>query len=359
LTQQAINEGHEIANHAVRHQDGSEWSVAQWRTELTEFNQAVEANLFEPMIEFNEGSPEAVFPRWRAVAEDGEVGAACQADGDCTSGICLPVSNTHSFCSARCNSNLPCANGTVCGAPTWNESTDRCVPMPELPIVYQGETLFDENGNPNLESSILRPYHVVGFRAPQLGNNAALYDVLTELNYAYDTSQVLPIGPPQRTRRSGRTFETIYQFGLMRNPGSLTIPMDYNYSVNNGTGERMISDYRQSILDGYNARERQPWNIGHHFALWQNGAYWQAMQDAFEFAAQGCPDAQGQLRCEETEFPTFQQLASNLDSINRGAADSFEEDIFDITDGQEGLDPTEFLGTDRDCHDEEMCPDAQ
>ncbi|MEM6709308.1 MAG: hypothetical protein AAF648_11030, partial [Pseudomonadota bacterium] len=32
LTQQALNEGHEIANHAVLHQDGSGWSADRWRT---------------------------------------------------------------------------------------------------------------------------------------------------------------------------------------------------------------------------------------------------------------------------------------------------------------------------------------
>lgn len=359
LTQQALNEGHEIANHSVRHQDGSDWSVEQWRTELNEFHQLVQANLFEPMIEYNEGEPEAVFPRWRPVpgVEAGEVGATCEADGDCDSGICLAVSNNRSFCSARCNRHNPCPDGTACGAPTWNESTDRCVPLPEFPVEYNEQVLFDAEGNANVAHPDLTPIQLVGFRAPQLGQNAALFEVLTELNYLYDTSQVLPIGPPQRTVRSGRTFEELYQFGLMRNPGSLTIPMDYNYKVNNGSGERMTSDYRQSILDAYIERDRQPWNIGHHFALWQNGAYWQAMQDAFEFAAQGCPDEAGEARCPDTEFPTFHQLATTLDGINRDRADSFDEDIFELPEGEEGLDPSELGGRDEDCHSEEECPD--
>lgn len=42
LTQQALNEGHEIANHSVRHLDGGMWTEAQWRTELGEFEQLVQ-----------------------------------------------------------------------------------------------------------------------------------------------------------------------------------------------------------------------------------------------------------------------------------------------------------------------------
>ena len=49
LTQQAINEGHEIANHTVRHQDGSAWTAAQWRAELSEYQALVTRNLFQPV----------------------------------------------------------------------------------------------------------------------------------------------------------------------------------------------------------------------------------------------------------------------------------------------------------------------
>jgi hypothetical protein len=56
-----------------------------------------------------------------------------------------------------------------------------------------------------------------------------------------------------------------YRIGLMKNRGSLTIPMDYNYRVSNGSEARMNADHRKSIASAY-ARSRQPWNIGHHFA---------------------------------------------------------------------------------------------
>jgi hypothetical protein len=171
LVQQAINEGHEIGNHAVRHRDGTEWSYSQWRTELEEFDELVERNLFKPIHDPGVGP---VFPKWRPMpsAGPGEVGAACDSDGDCDSGICLPVSDRASFCSAGCNKYNPCANGTVCGAPDWNESLDRCVPMPEFPVYHNGEMLFDANGQANLAHPDLKPYRMTGFRAPQLGHNA-------------------------------------------------------------------------------------------------------------------------------------------------------------------------------------------
>jgi peptidoglycan/xylan/chitin deacetylase (PgdA/CDA1 family) len=337
LTQQVINEGHEVANHAVRHKDGTNWTAAQWRAELTEWQTLVEGNLFKPI---QTSATRWVFPNWQPVAgvAAGAVGAVCTADDECDSGSCLRVAAGQSFCTKPCNANKPCPSGTVCGAPDWQETTDVCVPKPQLPVDYQGEVLFDADGRPNLSHPALKPYKPIGFRAPELGHNAAMFDVLTELGYEYDTSQVISIGPPARVKMSGRTFPTIYEFGLMKNTGSATIPMDYNYYVNNKDGARMLADYRQSIVDAYVLRTKQPWNIGHHFSQWRNGEYWTAMKGAFEFAAQGCPDSAGTPRCPEIEFPTFAQLTTKLDDI-LGHADG--EDIFNLPDAPAGGPPPE------------------
>lgn len=338
LTQQAINEGHEVGNHTVRHQDGSEWSVGQWRDEIQEFHDVTDASLFNPIFDSLTG--EQVFPQWPDGSDvaEGAVGSICEANGDCDSGICLPVTADTSYCSARCNGNNPCPDGTVCGAPDWHTSTDRCIPMPDFPVEYQGEELFDAEGNANLDHPALTTYPIKGFRAPQLGHNRALFEVLDEFGYTYDTSKVLGVGPPQRVRQGGQTFENIYEFPLMRNPGSATIPMDYNYKYGDYSGERMLSDYRQSVLDAYQERGRQPWNIGHHFALWKRGAYWRAMQDTFEWAARGCPDDNGIEQCPETEFPTFGELNSIVDAINEDKSDDpgvETDDIFSEVDNPE------------------------
>lgn len=346
VMQQAINEGHEIANHTVRHQDGSEWTVEQWRSELGEFHDLVERNLFEPVLDA-QGVP--VFPRWRPMpsAQPGEVGASCQTSGDCASNMCLQMTPGQGFCSTGCNKNLPCANGTVCGAPDWNESQDRCLPMPEFPVVHDGEVLFDEAGVANVQSSQLESYPIIGFRAPQLGHNRPMFEVLEEIGYRYDTSKILRPGKPSRVH-SGRLFPSIYEFALMKNSGSATVPMDYNYKFNDVSGARMTEDYKKSVRDAY-ARGREPWNMGHHFSLWKGGAYWQAMKETFRYAAKGCPEG-GQLTCENVEFPTFVELADELDRMNRQDGGLFPAG-FDLF-GAPGIEePDTFMGEQGHGHD--------
>jgi peptidoglycan/xylan/chitin deacetylase (PgdA/CDA1 family) len=330
LTQQAINEGHEIGNHTVRHQDGSEWTEEQWRKEIQEFHDFTDNNLFKPLYDSLTG--EQIFPKWPDGTDvaDGAVGSICETDSECNSGICLPITADTSYCSQRCNSNNPCPDGSACGAPDWNTSRDVCVPLPEFPVEYQGEELFDADGYANLDHPALETYPIKGFRAPQLGHNSALFKVLTDFDYDYDTSKVLHTGPPQRVRHSGDTFDSLYEFALMRNSGSATIPMDYNYKYGDYSGDRMLQDYRQSVLDAYEVRGRQPWNIGHHFALWKRGAYWQAMQDVFEWSAKGCPDDDGRELCPETEFPTFGELAAIIDAINEDKSDDVSSESGDI-----------------------------
>ena len=326
LMQQALNEGHEIGNHSVRHQDGGAWSESQWREEFQEWHDLVEANLFKPVYEPGKG---AVFPDWQPMpgAAEGEVGAACATHDDCATGICLPVSDQASFCSATCNKNKPCGNGTVCGAPDWNQSKDLCVPMPAFPVEHDGEVLFDESGRPNLSHSALQPYQVIGFRAPQLAHNSALFEVLEEFGYRYDTSKILKPGPPKRIAHSGKVYDSMFEYALMKNRGSLTVPMDYNYKVNDGSYERMLRDYKQSIVDAYLLRDHQPWNIGHHFALWRGGGYWRAMKEAFVWAAQGCPSGRGETQCEDVAFTSFKDLTTVIESKADGVVDPFHDPL--------------------------------
>jgi peptidoglycan/xylan/chitin deacetylase (PgdA/CDA1 family) len=324
LIQQTINEGHEIGNHTVRHRDGGSWSVAQWRAELADFHRITDKTLFNSI---QEADGSFAFPRWSAMPDAAarKVGASCSSNADCDSNQCLPVSDKASFCTAGCNQSRPCPNGTVCGSADWVDSQDVCVPMPEFPVSYQGKVLFDESGNANLAHPALKPYRMSGFRAPELAHNAATFDALQELGYRYDTSKILQPGPPARVVHSGKMWSSLYELPLMKNPGSLTVPMDYNYLVNNGSGDRMLADYQRSIVDAYNVRERQPWNIGHHFSLWQGGAYWTAMKGAFEYAAQGCPAGNGQLQCENVEFPSFAGLVQLLESKGDGVSDPFAD----------------------------------
>ncbi len=314
LTQQAANEGHEIANHTVRHKNGEMWSEAQWKTEIDEFHKHVESSLFVPVLDA-QGKP--LFPVWKpATTTARKIGAACTAAGDCESASCAMVTPTQGFCTKLCSSTAECGNGTICGG--------SCLPRPAFPVMdANGGVLFDAAGKPNLANPLLKPYKVIGFRAPQLGHNVALFKTLEARSYRYDTSQILPPGPPVRTKHAGQVFARLYQFALMKHEGGRTVPMDYNYHVNNATGDRMLADYKTALVRSYNDLRRVPWNIGHHFSLWQGGAYWRAMKDAFRYAAQGCPEG-GVKKCEKVEFVTFEQLANKLD--NRSADEA--EDIF-------------------------------
>ncbi|RKH57011.1 polysaccharide deacetylase family protein [Corallococcus llansteffanensis] len=304
LTQQAVNEGHEVANHTVRHASGKTWSDEAWRRELDEFHAQVEANLFEPV---RDASGRAVFPKWEPLktAAPHQAGAACTADADCQVGTCLRLAQDVGVCGATCNANTPCAEGLVCGSPTWTTGTDVCVPPPVFPVEHEGQVLFDAKGVPQREK--LKSYRVVGFRAPYLHFNFALYRVLAERRYAYDSSPSWKLGPPRRMTEAPALG--MLQFPLMSYKGALTYPMDDAYNTKGGTGERMEADYQQAVLAAYEDLGRVPWNVGHHFALFRNGDYWKAMQHTFTHAARGCPDAQGKRHCPEVEFPSFRELA--------------------------------------------------
>ena len=82
----------------------------------------------------------------------------------------------------------------------------------------------------------------------------------------------------------------IFQFALMKMPGMVTYPMDYSYYIRDTDRATMTADYRSGIVQAYKL-SRMPWNIGHHLRNYKDGVYFEAMKDAFRFAAQGCPDA--------------------------------------------------------------------
>lgn len=302
LTQQALNEGHEIANHTVRHQDGEMWTAAQWRAELQEYQNLVTKNLFLPVRDTH-GNP--IFPIWRAApgAAAGAVGASCTDSSQCTTKQCAMVTATQGFCTTDCNSEAVCPSGTVCGYPEQEgEDLDICLPKPQFPVMYQGQELFDANGKPNLGHPALKPYVPVGFRAPQLSTNSAMYDVLRELGYTYDASQVDAPDPPYQ-------YKGLLEFSLMRFDGSLAIPMDYNYFYHmDFDAKAMEPDYQRSIVSAYSDRNKMTWSIGHHLYNYSHGVYLEVFKRTFRFAAQGCPDEHGVRRCPDMDFPSMREL---------------------------------------------------
>jgi peptidoglycan/xylan/chitin deacetylase (PgdA/CDA1 family) len=308
LAQLAINEGHEIANHGTGHHDGSHWSVDLWREELARFHAIMDGQLFEPVADDEGGF---VFPRFEplASAAPGATGASCESNDDCTSNQCARIDATLSVCTEPCNLRRRCPEGTACGAPAFREDTDVCLPVPTHPIELDGRPLFDARGQPNPKHPRLRRYRIRGHRAPYLGANDAMVEALIERGYTYDTSLGAGPGVPFRVgpAEGGRLLE----FALMPWPGAKAIPMDYNYRRVDDAAEHMRADYRAGLVQSYE-RGRWPWNVGHHFATWEDGAFLGVLEDTIAFASSGCPDERGAKRCAEVDLPSFAELAREL-----------------------------------------------
>ena len=160
------------------------------------------------------------------------------------------------------------------------------------------------------------PEEIIGFRAPQLGNDAAMYEELPSPGFElgkmdtghilYDTSQTTTTNQ-WPTRKGG-----MWQFALADIPIAGTVgknglprknlAMDYNFFFVQTNGvdviknlikqhvapavvaaktkqleDQMYYSYVNYFFGNYNGN-RAPVNIGHHFSKWNGGAYWNAMR---------------------------------------------------------------------------------
>lgn len=246
-TQMAINEGHEIGSHLVGHYNGSDWSVSRWREEFETFDSHVQGHLFQPVLGSN-GAP--LFPRWS------------------------------------------------CADPLATE----CDPV--YPVLDEdGSVLFDAQGRPSpeaLASGRLVPYVMVGVRAPELGWNNAMLDVMAERGFRYDTSQTGELGWPSRTRNGLWEFP-VQMFPRTRSSRAI-LGMDYNFYVGNLTGAEVGEMYDRVIREAYES-DRHPVYFCHHFSRWAGPdgvTYWSALQSAIRAAA----------RRTDVLFPTYDELTT-------------------------------------------------
>ena len=139
---------------------------------------------------------------------------------------------------------------------------------------------------------------VIGFRAPQLGNDSAMFGELPKFGIAYDTSLTASTNYwPAKNAQGVWNFplSSIQVAGTARK----TLSMDYNFFYVQSAAkedaanaknyeEQMYQSYLNYFEGNYNGN-RAPLNIGHHFALWNNGAYWKAEQ-RFAQAVCGLPE---------------------------------------------------------------------
>jgi hypothetical protein len=151
-----------------------------------------------------------------------------------------------------------------------------------------------------------------GIRAPLLGVNSDYFKALKAAGYNYDTSQIS--GP---SRWPYIDENGLWMFPLqavhLAGTGKKTITMDYNVMVSQCSNQMVDNDgtqckdatpekfkmYEDELYETYvnlfkenYFGNRAPVVIGHHFALWNQGAYWKAMQ---RFAADVCN--QEEVRC--------------------------------------------------------------
>jgi peptidoglycan/xylan/chitin deacetylase (PgdA/CDA1 family) len=177
-------------------------------------------------------------------------------------------------------------DGSKYTADEWNSEFDQFTQIMS--------TVWDRYRLPN-EPAGWKAYfknEILGFRAPLLGVGNGLYDALRNHKFRYDTSRVKDMSYwPKK-------INNIWSFPLAQltisGSGKKTLSMDYNFYYTQSGGQEgppeLFPEYEREMYDTYMAYfnfnyhgNRAPVHIGHHFSLWNGGAYWKAMQ---RFAAE-------------------------------------------------------------------------
>lgn len=146
------------------------------------------------------------------------------------------------------------------------------------------------------QESQLNVDSVVGFRAPNLGINDNLYSVLYERKFLYDCSQIArPFTWPFKDAQGLWHLP----LGMVKNKyGGSILAMDYNWwlyqtgakdTLKKGTSEweaakKEVFDAYKEYFDSHYNGNKAPLSIGHHFSMWNDGVYWEAMKDFARYA---------------------------------------------------------------------------
>jgi hypothetical protein len=137
---------------------------------------------------------------------------------------------------------------------------------------------------------------VLGFRAPLLGvgNRTAVWKALKTHALRYDTSLTSEMG------HWPKKIDGIWSFPLaglrIVGSGKRTLSMDYNFYVAQSNAvagpSSKFKEYEDQMFNTYVAYfdnsyfgNRAPLHIGHHFSLWNGGAYWKALQRFAKYAS--------------------------------------------------------------------------
>lgn len=168
---------------------------------------------------------------------------------------------------------------------------------------------------------------MVGFRAPLLATSSGMYKAMGDYPMKYDASQV---GKPYHWPK--------YQNGIWNFPlakiqrhgtGKTTLSMDYNFYFAHSNGEdgdskefknwedEMYKSYLAYFKNNYSGN-RAPVHIGHHFNLWNGGAYYKAFR---RFAKDVCKLPE--VRCV-TYRELLEYMEKNKNKIAKFQAGQFQ-----------------------------------
>ncbi len=160
-----------------------------------------------------------------------------------------------------------------------------------------------------------------GFRAPQLGVNANLYRVLSDERFVYDASDVAADRWP--TKDAGGVWHIPLSVVYLGSDPRPVVAMDYNLWTRQSGAKNVDSagtpqweadkaEVENAYLAYFNRNysgDRAPMVIGNHFSKWNDGVYWQAMQD---FAEEVCGKP-------EVQCVTFSTLVEYLEATGTPA----------------------------------------
>ncbi|TWG89597.1 hypothetical protein L598_000800000610 [Mesorhizobium sp. J18] len=141
---------------------------------------------------------------------------------------------------------------------------------------------------------------IQGFRVPYLSAGPGLYEALAERGFVYEAGSVSQ-GPVMPAAKGG-----VMRFSLPLIPegakGRPVIAMDYNFFArHSGAKEKpeRSAEFEERAYAAFHAAfdrqfsgKRLPLQIGFHFTLMNDGAYWRALE---RFAREVC--VRGEVRC--------------------------------------------------------------
>ncbi len=194
---------------------------------------------------------------------------------------------------------------------------------------------FNNKAQPNPTNKYPHGYafdkkEIVGFRAPYLGVTPDLFTALKTFGYTYDVSTTGETTDwPKKDPVTG-----IWKFAVPMIPvagtGKKIVNMDYNFYFAQSKAADDLANreaYRKQMVDSYlnyfNGNyygHRAPVYIGHHFALYNGGAYWDALQD-FTKAVCGLP---------EVKCINYKQYATWVESLKEDTLKAYRAGEFDV-----------------------------